>query len=418
MEQYKALLRDIQQHSRFKADRTGVGCYSIFGHQMRFNLRKGFPLLGLRKIYYPAIFNENLWFISGSTDDNMLVFRNRAYLEAKLRCVDTYEDPTVVERQILDCGLSYKWEYTKKNKPSIWDEWAYTTQATVEDWLSGYLMQHKELCSKEVCGVIDDWHKQLESGTMDQHYIQKFIKVLEFALRSTGLNYTLPERTIGPMYGSQWRGVTSGRDQLQEAIDILKKDPGNRRVCITAWDAQTNPKAGESSLESIENGRQALASCHAFFQFFAEPVVLEDVIDDPEYSGIFAFTAPEIARTYLEEMKLCGKVPSYRLSCQFYCRSQDVYLGTPFNVAGYALITEMMALETRMLVGDLIWLGGDVHLYKNHIDQAIELMDREDVPLPKLHIRNKGVGFFNHVASDFVIENYNPHEALGADVAI
>jgi len=262
MKQYHELCRHILEHGEEKLDRTGVGTYSVFGYQMRFNLQEGFPMVTTKKLHLKSIIYELLWFLNGDTNI----------------------------------------KYLKDHGVSIWDEWAD------------------------------------ERGE------------------------------LGPVYGYQWRSWP-GRDgaqidQITKLIDQLKSKPDSRRHIVTAW----NP---------ADVDRMALPPCHALFQFY---------------------------------------VSKGRLSCQLYQRSCDTFLGLPFNIASYALLTHMVAQQCDLEAGDFIWTGGDVHIYKNHMEQVNLQLSRSFFPLPQLHIKRKPASIFEYQFEDFEILNYQSH--LGIKVAI
>lgn len=264
MKQYLNLMKKVLTEGTEKNDRTGTGTLSIFGHQMRFHLKEGFPLVTTKKCHLGSIIHELLWFLKGET--------NIAYL--------------------------------RENNVSIWDEWAD------------------------------------ETGS------------------------------LGPIYGKQWRswGTADGRqvDQLAQTIDLLKNDPDSRRIIVSAWNVGDLDK-------------MALAPCHAFFQFY---------------------------------------VADNRLSCQLYQRSCDVFLGLPFNIASYSLLMHMLAQQSDLLLGDFVWTGGDIHLYSNHLEQARLQLKREPKALPYLLIKRKPDSLFDYHFEDFSLENYDPHPAIKASVAI
>jgi len=264
MRQYHNLMREVLEKGVQKADRTGTGTISIFGHQMRFNLAEGFPMVTTKKLHLKSIILELLWFLKGSTDNNWL----------------------------------------KERGVSIWNEWA------------------------------------------------------------------APDGDLGPIYGYQWRSwpAPGGKhiDQIAEVVDTLKKNPDSRRIIVSAWNVADIP-------------RMALAPCHAFFQFY---------------------------------------VADGKLSCQLYQRSADIFLGVPFNIASYALLTHMMAQQCNLEVGDFIWTGGDCHLYSNHLEQVNLQLSRDFFPLPKLNILRKPASIFDYEFEDFEIAGYESHPAIKAPVAI
>ncbi len=264
MQAYHDLLRRILDEGVAQQDRTGVGTRSVFGHQMRFDLSRGFPLVTTKKLHLRSIIIELLWFLKGDT--------NIAWL--------------------------------KENRVGIWDEWAD------------------------------------ESGD------------------------------LGPVYGKQWRNWEGpdGRhiDQIANLIALIKKDPASRRQIVSAW----NP---------AEIDRMALAPCHCLFQ---------------------------------------TQVAGGKLHLQLYQRSADVFLGVPFNIASYALLTHMLAQQCDLEPGSFVWTGGDCHLYTNHLDQARLQLEREPRQLPKLTILRRPAAIDQYRYEDFEISGYDPHPHIKAEVAV
>jgi thymidylate synthase len=264
MQAYHQLLARILDEGVPQADRTGTGTLSVFGHQMRFDLSKGFPLVTTKKLHLRSIVIELLWFLRGET--------NIAWL--------------------------------KENKVSIWDEWA------------------------------------------DEH------------------------GELGPVYGKQWRDWVgpdgSHIDQIAALIDMINSNPASRRQIVSAWNPADVPK-------------MALPPCHLLFQ------------------------------TY---------VANGRLSLQLYQRSCDVFLGVPFNIASYALLTHILAQQCGLEAGDFVWTGGDCHLYSNHLDQARLQLTREPRPLPRLEIRRRPDAIDQYQYEDFAILDYDPHPHIKAEVAV
>jgi len=264
MKQYLDLMRQIRQHGARKEDRTGTGTLSMFGPQLRFDLREGFPLVTTKKIHLRSVVYELLWFLRGET--------NVAWL--------------------------------REHGVSIWDEWAD------------------------------------ENGE------------------------------LGPVYGKQWRSwlAPDGRtiDQITQAVEQLRRNPDSRRIIVSAWNVG-------------ELDRMKLMPCHAMFQFY---------------------------------------VAGGRLSCQLYQRSADVFLGVPFNIASYALLTHMMAQQCDLEPGEFIWTGGDTHLYLNHLAQADQQLARTPLPLPQVVIRRRPGSIFEYDYEDFEFVNYQHHAAIKAPVAV
>ena len=277
MRQYLDLLNKILDEGYQKGDRTGSGTLSIFGHQMRFDLSAGFPLVTTKKVHVKSIIHELLWFLKGDT--------NIAYL--------------------------------RENGVSIWDEWA---DATGE---------------------------------------------------------------LGPVYGRQWRSWPSGAggsiDQIAQIIRQIRQTPNSRRMLVSAWNVADLPDESVSPQANVANGKMALASCHALFQFY---------------------------------------VADGKLSCQLYQRSCDTFLGLTFNIASYALLTQMVAQQCDLLPGDFIWTGGDVHLYLNHLEQAQLQLSRAPFPLPVLQLKRRPASIFDYDYADFEVQNYQAHPAIKALISV
>lgn len=264
MKAYLDLMRRALEEGAEKSDRTGTGTRSVFGHQMRFDLAEGFPLVTTKKVHLKSIIVELLWFLRGET--------NIAYL--------------------------------REHGVSIWNEWANA------------------------------------------------------------------EGELGPVYGKQWRSwpAPDGRriDQISELLVQLRQNPDSRRLIVSAWNVG-------------ELDQMALMPCHAFFQFY---------------------------------------VAQGRLSCQLYQRSADIFLGVPFNIASYALLTMMIAQVSGLRPGDFVWTGGDCHLYSNHLDQAREQLAREPFPLPRMRINPAVTDLFAFRLEDFELLHYQAHPHIKAPVAV
>lgn len=283
MQQYLDLLRRVRTEGVKKTDRTGTGTLSVFGHQMRFDLAQGFPLVTTKKLHLKSIIHELIWFLSG--------------------------DPDLA--------------YLKRNNVTIWDEWQR------DEWL-----------------IVEDSNNRKEKKPIG------------------------PIKTCGPIYGSQWRSWRGpdGQiiDQISDALDLIVNDPDSRRIIVSAW----NP----ADLEKME-----LAPCHCLFQFY---------------------------------------VTDGKLSCQLYQRSADVFLGVPFNIASYALLTMMMAQVTGLKPGDFVHTFGDAHLYLNHLEQADLQLSRTPRALPVMKINPAVSSIFDFKYEDFELTGYDPHPHIKAPVAV
>ena len=262
--QFEDFMRHVYEHGVAKGDRTGTGTRSVFGHQMRFDLSEGFPLVTTKKVHLKSIILELLWFLRG--DSNV------------------------------------KW--LQERGCTIWDEWAR------------------------------------EDGD------------------------------LGPVYGVQWRSWPKAGgghvDQIAEVVKQLKTNPDSRRIIVSAWNV-------------AELDQMALMPCHAFFQFY---------------------------------------VADGKLSCQLYQRSADIFLGVPFNIASYALLTQMLAQQCGLGLGDFIWTGGDCHIYSNHFEQVETQLARSPFPYPTMHIKRKPESIFDYEFEDFELQEYQHHAAIKAPVAV
>jgi len=264
MQQYLDLLTHVRDHGVERGDRTGTGTRSVFGHQMRFDLSDGFPMVTTKKLHIRSIVHELLWFLSGETNIG----------------------------------------YLKDNKVTIWDEWAD------------------------------------ENGD------------------------------LGPVYGAQWRSWPSHKggtiDQIEWLLSEIRTNPNSRRLVVSAW----NP----AQLDEM-----ALAPCHCLFQFY---------------------------------------VADGKLSCQLYQRSADIFLGVPFNIASYALLTHMIAQVCGLEAGDFVHTLGDAHLYLNHLEQADEQLSRSPLPLPRLVLNPEVKDLFAFTFDDIKIEGYEAHPSIKAPIAV
>ena len=274
MKQYQDLLKYIKENGVEKKDRTGTGTISVFGYQMKFDLKKGFPLVTTKKLHLRSIIYELIWFINGGTNIN----------------------------------------YLNDNGVSIWDEWAD------------------------------------EKGD------------------------------LGPIYGAQWRNWNNdGVDQLKDVISSLKENPSSRRMIVTAWNPNIIPNTKKTFSENVKEGKAALPPCHAFFQFY---------------------------------------VADNKLSCQMYQRSADVFLGVPFNIASYSLLTYMIAQVCELEVGEFIHTLGDAHIYLNHIEQVDLQLTRDPLELPKLELNPKIKNIEDFKYEDIEIVNYKFHPPIKGKISI
>lgn len=300
MEQYLDLLKEIKDKGVKKGDRTGTGTISIFGHQMKFDLEDGFPLVTTKKVNFDAILHELLWFIQGDTNIKYLV----------------------------------------ENKVNIWNEWPF------QSWLE------KTGQDKKIEMHSSEWKEKLAE------FIENIKTDNSFAEEYGGL---------GPVYGKQWRDF-EGIDQLHQVIEDIKNNPNSRRHIVSAW----NPKEIPIMVKS------GLPPCHTLFQFY---------------------------------------VSEGKLSCQLYQRSADVFLGVPYNIASYALLTCMIASVTNLKPGKFVHSLGDTHIYLNHLKQVDEQLSRDPHELPRIKI-NKKDSLFDYDFKDFELLDYKSHPFISAPIAV
>ena len=274
MKQYLDLVSHVLDTGNEKGDRTGTGTKSVFGHQMRFDLSKGFPMVTTKKLHLKSIIYELLWFLKGDTNT----------------------------------------DYLTENGVKIWNAWAD------------------------------------ENGD------------------------------LGPVYGHQWRNWNSDEiDQITEVIETLKTNPNSRRMLVSAWNPSVLPDTSKSFGENVANNKAALPPCHAFFQFY---------------------------------------VSDGKLSCQLYQRSADIFLGVPFNIASYALLTMMIAQVCGYEAGEFIHTFGDAHIYSNHIEQVETQLSRDLRQLPQMKLNPEITNIFDFTFEDFTLEGYDPHPHIKGAVAV
>ena len=298
MKQYLDLLARIKNEGIVKTDRTGTGTKSVFGHQMRFDLSQGFPLLTTKKIFLKGVIHELLWFLNGDTNIKYLV----------------------------DNGVH------------IWDNDAYR--------------YYNELCVKE--GVLPV-------------SMEEFLRAAQESIDSPIDGYKFGD--LNHVYGYQWRSWPRPNgeaiDQIQQAVDLIKRNPDSRRIIVSAW-----------NVADVE--KMALPPCHTLFQFY---------------------------------------VADGKLSCMLYQRSADTFLGVPFNIASYALLTMMMAQVCGLEPGEFVHTTGDTHLYLNHMEQVDEQLSRTPRALPKMRLNPDVKSVFDFKYEDFTLEGYDPYPTIKAPMS-
>jgi thymidylate synthase len=311
---YLDLCNHILTTGTKREDRTNTGTYSVFGHQIRFNLQEGFPLLTTKRVPFRLVASELLWFIKGDTNIRYLL----------------------------------------ENNNNIWNEWAF------KKWVESSDYAGPDMADFGNRSQIDPEFKQLYEEQMNI-FKQRILSDEEFARKYGDLGF---------VYGKQWRSWKTSQhetiDQLKNVIEDIRTNPNSRRHIVSAW----NP-------EDVPN--MALPPCHTLFQFY---------------------------------------VADGKLSCQLYQRSADVFLGVPFNIASYALLTHLIAHETGLEVGDFVHTFGDAHIYSNHVEQVQIQMEREIRDMPQLKLNKDKKSIFDFELSDFEIIGYDPHPSIKAPIAV
>ncbi|WP_026906512.1 thymidylate synthase [Paucisalibacillus globulus] len=311
---YLNLCNHILSNGTERGDRTNTGTYSVFGHQMRFNLQEGFPLLTTKRVPFRLVASELLWFIKGDTNIRYLL----------------------------------------ENNNNIWNEWAF------KQWVEGDEYTGPDMKDFGNRSQIDPDFKRIYEEQME--IFKKNILEDDVFAQKFG--------DLGSVYGKQWRSWKTSQnetiDQLKDVIEDIRNNPNSRRHIVSAW----NP-------EDVPN--MALPPCHTLFQFY---------------------------------------VADGKLSCQLYQRSADVFLGVPFNIASYALLTHLIAHETGLQVGEFVHTFGDAHIYSNHVDQVNIQMGRDIRALPKLQLNKEKESIFDFELSDFEIIGYDPHPTIKAPIAV
>ncbi|WP_028273101.1 thymidylate synthase [Atopococcus tabaci] len=315
MEQaYLDLAQRVLDEGVVRGDRTGTGTKSVFGHQMRFDLSKGFPLLTTKRVAFRLIKSELLWFLKGDTNIRYLL----------------------------------------ENNNHIWDEWAFERYVASSDYTGP--------------DMTDFGLRAQEDEEFNKVYKQEMKKFTENILADDA--FAEKYGTLGNVYGSQWRAwkTSTGEtiDQLKNVIETIKLNPTSRRLVVSAWNPEDVP-------------HMALPPCHTLFQFY---------------------------------------VADGKLSCQLYQRSGDIFLGVPFNIASYALLTHLIAHETGLEPGEFVHTLGDAHLYMNHLDQIKEQLSRDPRPFPQLKLNQEKDSVFDFEMEDIEVVGYNPHPRIKAPIAV
>jgi thymidylate synthase len=442
--QYRQLLETILTQGRFKGDRTGTGTYSIFGRQMRFNLQEGFPLITGKFTAFKPIKAENIWFASGSSNNRELnalgatiwdewdvVPLSATHLSVLITSEglsDAFRTPEVIA--IENSANELKW------KPMLTADNPYVT---IEDSVSflemDFIMMFKYengLIPESETSSWSEWYKVYVEAQFKFYRAQ-----IEFC-KQHKLSYT--HGGLGPVYGVMWREWPTadgkGIDQLLNAVETLKNNPTSRRIIINSWNPELLPEEGRAHEINVIHGKQVLPPCHVLFQFYAEELTVEERTSHVTFARLEDGSIPTpaitladlIDKNFLKSMEELSEIitewhdrnntPKHRLSCQVYIRSNDVFLGTPFNIAGYALITLMMAQVVNMAPGDLVYTIGDAHIYSNHMEQVKQYLAQKTFPLPTVKLNPAVTTITGFTMSDIELIGYKHGGKIPAPVAI
>lgn len=404
MKQYLNLMNHVRQNGTYKEDRTGTGTYSVFGHQMRFDLAEGFPLVTTKRCHLKSIIHELLWFLQGDTNIRYLKEHGVSIWDAWVKeNTAEYRPATLLEVNARIKAAGLQEEFVEWVKPY---------------WLSEYKEGYEKIQGKTM--HIKDGPDI--PGTVYWAHPDYDAMAFAWAEERGVSTKTLIAGELGPVYGSQWRSWPKPEggsiDQIANLVEMLKKNPDSRRLIVSAW----NPAVVDE---------QALPPCHALFQFYTSKLTRQEreKIIQPGWDGHHSeyskwlmeldegITGDELGRLIDAKLDELG-VPARRLSCQLYQRSADCFLGVPFNIASYALLTMMVAQVTNMVPGEFIWTGGDCHLYNNHLEQADLQLTRDPLPLPKMKINPAVKDIFSFTIDDFTLIGYDAHPHIKAEVAV
>lgn len=355
--QYLGLLKDILENGTEKDTRAGR-VKSVFGRMMRFNLKEGFPLLTTKKIFTKGIIHELLWFLKGDTNIKYLADNN----------VHIWDDD----------AYRFYCETIKKNNETL------DILPKHPEWYNDY-KQKLEILSKE------EWYQGVLEGRKLHVVIDEKSYLMSYTPNTWAYEYIFGD--LGPVYGKQWRNQF-GKDQIQNIIDTLKTNPDDRRMLCVAWN-------------NCDIDKMALPPCHTMMQFYTRELSIHERFDWLWRNSDIKYD--DITLELLEK----NNVPKRELSCSYNMRSNDWCCGQPFNAASYALLTHMIAEVCNMTVGELVYFGGDVHVYCNHIEQAKEQLLRQgNDKLPKLRFARKINNIDDFTFDDIIIEDYYPEPPI------
>lgn len=428
MKQYQELVQRIYDEGEFKGDRTGTGAYSVFGHQMRFDLRKGFPLVTTKFTPIGTIVRELLWFRDGRTNINDPLLGG-----AKIWDEWALPEDLVVEEEYNIKDILYL--YAKKMKISrLQAENEYRSMCAVMS-RSGVSV---ETLSSDIEGIDQELFAKTKLADVTKEDVIAGVGRAGETLRMRiGLAPDAKRRvvkiakgSIGPMYGHVWRDF-GGVDQLKEVINNLRKRPNSRRHLVSAWDPTKLPDESKSPHENVCDGKGALAPCHAFFQFNAVEI---GEIDRANYFNELNPQQAVDLSNYLDrdgEEKFPGslaslsvvldnkKAPTHWLDLQLYQRSADVGLGISFNIASYSILLMGIAHELNYAPRHYVHTTGDTHIYSNHLTKLKAVLEREPYAPPRLKInRPIGTSFFDLKEEDFELVGYKSHEKIHLPISV
>lgn len=394
MKNYLDLLRDVRENGRARGDRTGTGTISVFDRHLSWNLSEGFPLVTTKKCHLRSIIHELLWFVSGDTNI----------------------------------------QYLNDNGVTIWDEWAakddinvFARRVEIQD-VKRHLMENlgMSLHSAEQAmqkafekGMADEYTKNGADSPTRMIAVLRDMKILnESEVVLPKIIRKIKKGDLGPVYGQMLRafpGPDGTEDQLFELIHGLATNPFSRRHIVDLWCPAVLPDEKLSIEDNVRNGKQALAPCHYGFQCYVEELTEKERWR--RYCDVNDLGRGNVPQD-LERLLDVARVPKYRLSLKWKQRSVDTFLGLPFNIASYALLTHMIAHNLNMEVGRLSVDMGDVHIYNNHFEQVDLQLTREPLSLPKLKIKCPvGTSIFDMKFDDFEIEGYESHPAIKAPIS-
>jgi len=406
MQQYIDLVKDVRDNGINKGDRTGTGTVSVFHRTMRFNLREGFPMVGVKSTPFRPIVEENLWFLNGDTNNETLRAKN----------VKIWNEWAVAIEDITWAQVDVE-KLKSFVPPHLLDMSHHRMPTKALLWLQG------EQVGGDVNMVLKDGLRIGDLGPVYGKQMRQWNKgfinrrVLEDKIRRAEFDGKIDLARLSQLMDYS----DAARDQIAELLYLLKARPDSRRHIVNNWNASELPdEMNLSPQENVLVGNAALAWCHTLLQAYTRELSYEE--RKASYAARSGVELPAMWNEDKDYTPLLNRmnVPTRALSLSVYCRSQDILLGTPFNIAGYALLCHMFAHILNYEVEDLIWIGGDVHIYNNQLDKIPEFIDREPRPLPKLIINTHGrvvTDPKDFRFEDFTLEGYDPYPRVNIPVS-